>query len=64
MGDLKLPNPNRRVLLELNPFVYAYGNTKAENLLPELPEGDVKVRGLCLMHVQSVWSMVNHINFI
>ena len=44
MDDPKYPNPIRRVVLELDPFVYAFGNTKGEDLLTtDLPEGSIKV---------------------
>lgn len=41
-----LPSPSRRVLLELRPFLYAFGNTPARNLLENLPtDKPYEVRG-------------------
>ena len=48
--DSKPIAPSRRVLLELCPHMYAFGNTKAQNLLPELPDGEAKVRQLLPMY--------------
>ncbi|KAG1675399.1 hypothetical protein FOA52_012318 [Chlamydomonas sp. UWO 241] len=44
VGRLRTPyGPNRRILLELAPLVYPYGNTAAQNVVTELPRGDAKV---------------------